>query len=743
MSITIQLLGRPRIVRGSRDVYKFRSRKSWALLTYLILSERPPPRSQLASLLFADADDPVRALRWSLSEIRRALGGGGSVDGDPVVLSLPAGTVVDAAVVTKGAWTDAVRLPGLGADPLDGMTVRGGAAFETWLLSQQRHLAAASEAILHEAALGSMARGAVATAIGYAVRAATMSPLDENHQALLIRLYRMAGDNDAAAAQLAAFTRTLRTELGAAPGPAVQAAMRDTPHPPGEATDDVTIEAITEAGTAAVSAGAVEAGIGSLRTAAELADRAGAARLRVSARLMLAEALIHTLGGLDEAGLAALHEADQLALAHELTEDVAQVRAELGYVDFLRGHYDRAEFWLTDALTFASGSPSVRAKAMTYLGAVESDRASYRNACGLLAQAVSLSQAAGEPRRQAFGLALLGRVSLFRGSLDTAAVQLDEAIELAERDHWLAFLPWPQALRGEVQLARGDPAGASESLQQAFARACQLGDPCWEGMSARGLALVAEAAGDTERAFTLLFEARARCHRLADPYVWLDGYILDAQCELGRRHGHPDTMLWVQAMQTLAARTGMKELALRSLRHGAALGSEGDAAAAAILAAEIEADGAGTGGIPGPPAVGRHATGELLSREGHTEPRTLARYVSVAAPLGSGHGVVDRLAGLGGAAGGRRSHDGNAGPGPAGRRGGGRGRRRRHRPWPASPARRIRRRRGGWPRGGETAGGAPYPAAPAAAVRNVRTGRAVRHRHGGSHGTRRASPHRR
>ena len=32
----------------------------------------------------------------------------------------------------------------------------------------------------------------------------------------------------------------------------------------------------------------------------------------------------------------------------------------------------------------------------------------------------------------------------------------------------------------------------------------------------------------------------------------------------------------------------MRDLALRSLRHGAALGNEGDAAAAAILAAEID-----------------------------------------------------------------------------------------------------------------------------------------------------------
>jgi DNA-binding SARP family transcriptional activator len=587
MSTTIQLLGRPRITRGPASGYRFRSRKSWGLLAYLILSERPPARSQLASLLFGGADDPVRALRWGLAEIRRALGDGASVDGDPVMLQLPAGAVVDVQVVMKGTWMDAAGLPGLGSDLLEGMAVKGAAAFETWLLAQQRHAAAASEAVLHEAALGSMASGALEAAIGYAVRAAAMSPLDENHQALLIRMYRMAGDDGAAEKQFAACAKALREELGVAPGPAVQAAMRQPGYGPGEVADDATIEAVVEAGSAAVSAGVLEAGVQSLRTAARLADDARATRLRVSSRLVLAEALIHALGGLDEEGLATLHEADEIALAHGLLNEVARARAELGYVDFLRGRYDRAELWLTDALEYASGSPSVQAKAMTYLGSVESDRASYRRAAGLLEQAVTLSRAVGEPRRQAYALSMLGRISLFRGALDTAAGQLDASIELAGKEHWLAFLPWPQALRGEVQLARDDPAGAAGFLQQAFARACQLGDPCWEAMAARGLALVAEATGDTERAFALLADARVRSGRLAEPYLWLDGYILDAQCELGRRHSHPDTGAWIEALRNLACRSGMRELTLCSMQHGAALGHAGDAAAAAELADEI------------------------------------------------------------------------------------------------------------------------------------------------------------
>lgn len=585
MSLTIHLLGRPSIESTSGALYEFRSRKSWALLASIVLSERPRTRSQLASLLFAEADDPLRALRWSLSEIRRGMGGEGSIEGDPVVFALPADAVVDVDVLKRGSWSDAVGLPGLGANLLDGIVIQNAPAFESWLLAEQRNLAAASEAILHEAALGSMSRDENQAALGYAIRAAVISPLDENHQALLLRLYRLTGDDIAAERQFAAFSELLLSEVGAAPGPAVRAAMSEMGYRGAAVDDPAAIEAIVEAGSAAVAAGAVEAGVQSLRTATRLADDANVARLRVSSRLVLAEALVHSLGGFDEEGVAALYEAAEIAMVDGDRAAVAQARAELGYVDFLRARYDRAEVWLTDALTFADGSRSIMAKAKTYLGSVQSDRGNYDAAGDLLDEAIELSVAAEDPRRQAFALSMLGRINLLGGDFDTAAKQLDASIDLAERDHWLAILPWPQALRGEVQLARGDPAGATDLLRQAFARACQLGDPCWEGMSARGLAMVAATAGETTRAFELLSDARSRCNRLADPYVWLDAYILDAQCDLGVQHGHHDTEYWVDTMKSLASRTGMRALTVRSLLHGAALGNDGDAAAAALIGA--------------------------------------------------------------------------------------------------------------------------------------------------------------
>lgn len=588
MSFAIHLLGRPSITDGSEEIYRFRSRKSWALLAYLMLTERPPSRSQLASLLFGAADDPLRALRWSIGEIRRAVGVSGSIEGDPLVLQLPEDVSVDVNVLTKGTWAEAVLLPGFGSELLEGATFQDAAIFETWLLSEQRYLAAATEAMLHEAALGMMSMGDLVRAIGYAVSLVGMNALDENHQALLLRLYRLAGDEQAANRQLAACTRLFAAELGVTPGPSVQAAIRVPLVQDDGLTDSVSVEATVESGVAAVAAGATEAGLHSLRSGVALADRASFDRLRVTSRLALAEALIHSLRGQDEEGVAALHVADEIAVTIDEPGLAAQARAEIGYVDFLRARYDRAELWLTDALSLGKDSLSMVAKAEMYLGSVESDRANYPEALAHLDKGLEAARAAGEAPREVYALSMLGRIHLLRGDFDEATRSLDLSIDLCERSRWLAFLPWPQAMRGEVELGRSRPALASEFLDQAFARACQLGDPCWEGMSARGLALAAETAGHAERAFEILADARIRCNRLADPYVWLDAYILDAQCEMGRRHGHPETGSWAALMRSLASRTGMKELLVRSLLHTEALGDESAGQAARLLGSEID-----------------------------------------------------------------------------------------------------------------------------------------------------------
>src|SRR5918999_2822521 len=121
MSLAIHLLGKPRLERDGHAVAAPRGHKAWGLIAYLILSRvRRPSREHLAELLFAGADDPLGALRWNLAELRRALGPD-TLPRSSTELALPPGTFVDVAALTRGSPQEAVAIPGLGGELLEGM----------------------------------------------------------------------------------------------------------------------------------------------------------------------------------------------------------------------------------------------------------------------------------------------------------------------------------------------------------------------------------------------------------------------------------------------------------------------------------------------------------------------------------------------------------------------------------------------------------------------------------------------
>lgn len=588
MGALIQLLGSPTIeIDGSPRA--FRSRKSWAVLSYVLLSERPRSRAHLAALLFGSADDPRRALRWSLSEIRSGIGESGSLNGDPLFLDLSSDVEVDVDLVLRGTWRDAMELRGLGAELLEGMAFDGCPAFEAWLLAERRRMASASEGILHEAALSLLVSGDYRPAVSAASRAVEMNPLDEDHQALLIRSYVHDGDRESAKRQAAAYTALLATEMGVAPGPAIASALRAARRAPNEPdVDPVTVRAMIEAGVAAVDAGATESGVESLRLAVRSAEAVGQAPLLVESKVALAEALIHSLRGEDEEGTTLLHSAVSIAESAGMNLAAGRAMSTVGYVDFLRGRYHRAEQWFVRALSVAPDDRDLTAKVYTFLGSVESDRANYGRALELLEAAADMSNAPRDARRLAYSLAMHGRVHLLRGDGSRARRSLEESIRVAEGARWLAFLPWPRSLQGELEVIEGDAEAGNEILERAFAAACQLGDPCWEGAAARGLALFFDAIGDVERAFEILADAQARCNRLSDTYVWLDAYILDSLATLGVREGHPEAGDWALALSARAERSAMRELAVRAMLHRLQLGEDQLASAAVLQGREID-----------------------------------------------------------------------------------------------------------------------------------------------------------
>jgi TolB-like protein len=72
-ALEIRLIPALTVEHAGRSVELPKSRKTRALLAYLVLSERPVPRERLCELLWDIPDDPRAALRWSLTKLRPAM----------------------------------------------------------------------------------------------------------------------------------------------------------------------------------------------------------------------------------------------------------------------------------------------------------------------------------------------------------------------------------------------------------------------------------------------------------------------------------------------------------------------------------------------------------------------------------------------------------------------------------------------------------------------------------------------
>src|SRR5258708_26533670 len=285
----IRLLGHPQVKIDGKTQPAPKGRKVWGLLAYLILTERPPARSWLAGVLFADADDPLGALRWSLAELRRLLGDGVTLGGDPVVLKLPPETSVD---VRPRGPTDP------GRELIEGVDFGSSPGFDAWLTAERRRLAEASIATARQNVMTLLAVREVADATRLATRLVELNLVDEGAQALLIRCLSAAGDRAGATRQFEAARMVLQRELGVEPGPELTAAyaaanqrvLASAGSHPGRLAFG---RAQLEAGKAAIAAGALDAGITSLREGADAASEAGDEPLPRRALPDLASPLIH------------------------------------------------------------------------------------------------------------------------------------------------------------------------------------------------------------------------------------------------------------------------------------------------------------------------------------------------------------------------------------------------------------------------------------------------------------------
>lgn len=525
MGLAIHLLGIPNVEQDGVPRPPPRGHKPWALLALLLLSNASLSRERLAGLLFSDADDPLASLRWNLAELRRLLGPQARLGGDPVQLDSPADTQVDVRTLVSGTWVEALHIPGLGRELLEGIQPAADAAFEAWLLAERRRYAGVASAMLREAAVARLAGDDARSAVELATRLVALDEYDEEAHALLIRAHVAAGNQADARRYLTAILDRFRRDLGVEPSATlVRAADPVTgtlSHRPGTGTR-ATAGSLIAAGEAAIAAGAIEAGLDTLRRAVADAQDSGDRALAARALVALGEAYIHGVRGRDGEGATALHAA--LTVAEEIGAGglVSEACRELGYVEMLRARYDRAEAWLKRALNEAPDG-GLRAAALGVRGSVANDRGRTEEAIGLLTRSAAEAATLEKPRLTGWAYAFLGRSHLLREELTDARAALERALEAVRIAGWMTFTPFPLSLLGAVELAEGRITEASDAFEAAFALGCQIGDPCWEGMGARGIGLVKIANGDLAKGIRWLDDARTRCIRIPDAYLWIHG----------------------------------------------------------------------------------------------------------------------------------------------------------------------------------------------------------------------------
>jgi len=240
----IDMLGGLRVRQGEREITRFRTEKTAALLAFLAYHlDHAHPREVLAELLWPwSAPGAGRTtLRVALSSLRRQLEPPG----------VPAGTVIRAdrnairlnpeTVATDVREFEAAVRSAEEADSdgqhmhwlTEAVEAYGGqllpGLYQEWIVPEQERLSD-----LHFGAVKRLARllhasGETDRAIDHARRAVSADPLREEAHQEVIRLLSAAGRAEAACQQYEALERILLIELGAAPSALSRQLLEDIP----------------------------------------------------------------------------------------------------------------------------------------------------------------------------------------------------------------------------------------------------------------------------------------------------------------------------------------------------------------------------------------------------------------------------------------------------------------------------------------------------------------------------------
>ncbi len=551
--LRIRLLGRPMLDRNGASV-RLEGRKTWALLTFLALASGPTSRRELVDRLWSDADDPFGALRWALSQVRKAIGPDVEIDEGDRGLTLRGALSVDALELIEGRWDEMSVEELVRGELLEGSHFDEAPEFARWLDVQRARLgSAATEALRSCAAL--VARADPDLALRLAERALRVEPFDDAMHELVVDVHVARGDLARARAYVDATTARYRADLGvAAPAGLARALERS------RTTTDQRLSPDTQARALLELADARAAGTG-FNEATDLALRAAQAAAASDDRALEARALVAAVNymtlcarGTPREWLALLHRALGLANAIDDRQILCDVETERGRIAGMQGAYGASETALRRAIGIAQqlADAGRLAYSRRFLGVIETDR------CDFVAAEADLRAGADGARSPELAMAWLARLLVKMARFDEATVVADAAIAGMRKRNVILQLPLALLAKADIALARGDRAGAMDLYGRAFGLADAQPDHDWCALALRGLAHLDRLDGRPERARSTMRDALMRVSA-PHAYRWVEATILVDLLEWGGESDQPH----MQRALRLTRSAPMPDLAAR------------------------------------------------------------------------------------------------------------------------------------------------------------------------------------
>ena len=225
-TLNLRFLGEIEVRRGNQPLALPQSKKTRALLAYLVVTARPHRRERLCSLLWDVTDDPRGALRWSLSKLRPLVDEPKRprivTDRDTVSFDAD-GVVVDTLRIRQMLANGVDTLPRATLEAvarefrgefLEGLELSDFHEFQFWCVAEREELRQLHAAV-RRGLIGRLA-DAPEEALVHARALVQADPLDDAACATLVQLLKRTGRSREAEEQYRAAVRMLE-ELGSAP----------------------------------------------------------------------------------------------------------------------------------------------------------------------------------------------------------------------------------------------------------------------------------------------------------------------------------------------------------------------------------------------------------------------------------------------------------------------------------------------------------------------------------------------